>query len=99
MATLYIAEYSFIPRQTGDGVQIAQMPPLAEQTVAIGAGSTSSSAFNANTRYIRVHTDVICSIAFGAAPTATVTNSRLSANSTEYFGVTSGQKIAVITNS
>ena len=98
MATLYIAEFAFIPRQTGDGVQIAQMAPIAEQTVAIGAGSTASSAFNAATRFIRLHTDSICSIAFGASPTATTTNARMAANTTEYFAVTAAQKVAVISN-
>jgi hypothetical protein len=50
---------------------------------------------------VRIHTDAICSISFGTAPTATATNRRLAANQTEYFGVPLGgsYKVAVISNS
>ncbi|HWU70677.1 MAG TPA: hypothetical protein VN017_04915, partial [Pseudoxanthomonas sp.] len=74
---------------------------VAEQTVAIGASSAVSSAFNASTAIVRLHTDAICSVEFGAAPTAAATNMRLAAGQTEYFAVVpgSGFKVAVITNS
>jgi hypothetical protein len=99
MAKLYIAEYSVLKQVEGSGVaQIAQAPPLAEQTVSIGGSSTQSSAFNAGTNYIRIHTDAICSIAVGSNPTATSSTQRVAADQTEYFGVTPAHKIAVITN-
>ncbi len=41
----------------------------AQQTVAIGV-EAKSSAFNAATNLIRVHTDAICSITIGTSPTA-----------------------------
>jgi orotate phosphoribosyltransferase len=47
---------------------------------------------------VRVHTDAICSIAYGANPTATINSFRMNANTTEYFGVNPGDKIAVISN-
>jgi hypothetical protein len=74
-------------------------PPLAEQTVAIGA-EAKSSAFNASTRYVRIHVDAICSILFGTSPTATTSKKRLAANQTEYFAVPPGQsfKVSVISN-
>lgn len=95
MATLYIAESS----EGASGM--ALVPPIAEQTVAIGGSSTPSSAFNAATRFVRLHTDAICSIAFGTSPTATATKMRMAADQTEYFSVPAGQsyKVAVITNS
>jgi hypothetical protein len=98
MATLYIAEFANIARDQGQGVQATPLPPLAEQTVAIGAGSAQSTAFNAATVFIRAHADSICSIAVGANPTATAGNARLAANQTEYFAVRAGDKIAVIQN-
>lgn len=100
MATLYIAEYANQGRDTaGYTVQgVAQEPCNTEQTVAIGAGSVQSNAFQSGTTLIRVHTDAICSIAIGSNPTAAATNKRLAANATEYFGVRPGDKIAVITN-
>lgn len=98
MATLYIAEFeSITPTSEGGSAQVSRAPPIAEQTVAIGA-STQSAAFNRSTRYVRLHSDGICSVAFGANPTATTANMRLAAGATEYFGVTPGQKLAVISN-
>lgn len=102
MATLYITEYTEIGRdrqaasiQSGleDGTRV-------NQTVAIGGSSVASNAFNANTRMVRLHTDAICSIDFGKAPTATTAKSRMAANTTEYFSIPLGAsiKVAVITN-
>ncbi len=98
MATLYIAEFAMLPQGSGGQPQIAPRPALTTQTVAIGGSSTQSAAFSAQTTYIRVHSDAICSTAVGSNPTATATSERMSAESTEYFGVTPGHKIAVITN-
>lgn len=106
MATLYIREYAGIGTGTnasGIGssfleVQAAVEPAVTDQTVSIGGASVQSSAFNAKTGLVRIHTDSICSIAFGANPTATATSARLAANQTEYFSVFPGHKVAVITN-
>jgi len=98
MAVLYIAEYANPPFFQGSYFQAPKDPPLAEQTVAIGAGSVQSNAFNAKTRLIRVHTDAICSISIDSNPTATATKARMAAGQTEYHAVNPGDKIAVITN-
>jgi len=98
MATVYIAEFETMGTAASGVPQIAALPPIAEQTVAITT-ETDSSAFNAKTRFIRVHADAVCSIAVGAAPTASATTMRLAAGQTEYFGVQPGHKISVITNS
>jgi hypothetical protein len=100
MAVLFIAEYENLATNysSGGAMAIAQDPPIAEQTEAITAGSTQSNAFNGGTKFIRVHTDAICSIAVGPDPTASATTRRMAANQTEYFGVKGGWKIAVITN-
>lgn len=99
MATLYIAEFANI---AGIGTQdppIVGLPPIAEQTVAIGATTAASSPFNTATRIIRVTTDSVCSIKVGApTPTAAITNARLAANSVEYFAVPPGYEVAVIAN-
>lgn len=99
MASLYIAEFRDVAFDSfGRGIGVAQGPPLAEQKLTISGSSNPSAAFNSNTKYIRVETDAICSIALGAAPTATTDNMRFAANQTEYFGVHGGLKLAVITN-
>lgn len=94
MAVLYISEYSAI---SIPDAPIASEPSLATQTVAIGT-EADSAAFSANTRYVRVHSDAICSIAFGASPTATTASMRLDAGQTEYFSVIPGHKVSVISN-
>ncbi len=86
MATLYVAEFSGINVVDGKLVDIVTQPPVAEQTVSYTT-TTQSSAFNAATRVVRIHTDSICSIAFGANPTATTSKMRMVAGQTEYFGV------------
>ncbi len=102
MAVLYITEYAGLaPSPPGGTSQVPLEPPVAEQTVAIAAGSAASSAFNAKTRLVRLHTDAICSVEFGTAPTASATTARMAQNQTEYHGVPLGAsfKVAVITNS
>lgn len=93
MAVLYITEYA----STSTPVQ---EPANAIQTVAIAAGSAASAAFQNNTNIVRLQTDVVCSIAFGTAPTASATTTRMAANQTETFKVPLGAayKVAVITN-
>lgn len=96
MAVLYITEFADV--SATQGVTIAKQPVVAEQTVAIGGSSTASSAFNQRTRYVRLTTDAICSVSFGAAPTASATTMRMAAGSVEYFDIAQGSKVAVITN-
>lgn len=96
MATLYVAEFE---RPRNQWVGIANAPPIAEQTITISGSSTAvTNAFNAKTAMVRVETDSICSIAFGASPTATTSNMRMNAGDVEYFSVMPNHKIAVITN-
>jgi len=99
MTTLYIQEYAKLAGDDmGKPVQAGQEPALASQTVAIGGASVQSAAFNARTEFVRVHTDVICSVKFGANPTATTSDARMAADATDHFGVKGGDKVAVISN-
>lgn len=103
MATLYVTEYATIAiLQAGRVTQVPMEPPLAEQAIAITAGSTTTAAFNAKTTLVRVETDAICGVTIGTAPTATVVSGglgsgRFAANQTEYRGIPGpGYKAAVI---
>ena len=100
MADLYISEYKVMAKTTGqkDDIAAAQEPSIATQKVPISGASAQSAAFNDDTRYIEVHTDVICSISFGVNPTATISHKRMAANQTQFFGVVPGHKVAVISN-
>ena len=92
---LHIAEFAEANIANVRTYQLAVVPPLAEQSLAM---SSTSTAFNANTRLVRLCADESCRVAFGTAPTAGATSMKLQAGSTEYFGVpiSSGYKINVI---
>ena len=108
MAFLYITEFTTTGfngpgtqgLQVGLGNQvpadIAVLPPVAQQKIAIGGSSVVSAALNPATRLVRVQTDVVCHVDCGTAPVADITEMRMPADSTEYFGVVPGLKIAVI---
>jgi hypothetical protein len=104
MAKLYITEYHDLPQAFSNASpQLVREPPTVDQTpVAIGVSAVQSAPFQASTRVIRLHTDVICSIAIGppATTTATANNQRLAANQTEYKMVVDGPGyvVSVITN-
>lgn len=99
MATLYITEYDRLAKEDyGPPVPTGMEPSLGDQTVPISGTSAQSATLNEKTRFVMVHTDVVCHIAFADNPTATTSNRRLPADSTIFYGVenTSNFKIAVI---
>jgi hypothetical protein len=100
MGILYITEYAEM--QIGPAGRQGQMPlepPLAEQAITFTT-HVESAAFNAKTRFVRLHTDTNCFVVFGTAPTAvTSTNGRMAANQTEYRAVPLGAafKVSAVT--
>lgn len=103
MTWLYITEFAEMQIGPAGRVgQIALQPPLAEQAIGNAGGNTQSNAFNAKTRFVRLHTDSICAIEFGTNPTAVAAGAtgtaRMAANQTDYYAVPLGQsfKVAVI---
>ena len=97
MATLYIEEFS-AGNAPGVPLPVGRQPAATTQTVSIGGVSAQSAAFGSTTRFVRLHTDAICSYLFGSNPTATTSKPRMAANQTEYFAVEPGAKVAVISN-
>lgn len=98
MANVFITEHPEPAIFQGNMAPVLDMPPLATQVVAIGGGSVQSAAFNAKTRLVDVHAGAICSVEFGANPTATANSRRMAAGESRAFRVQAGHKIAVITN-
>jgi hypothetical protein len=99
MGTLFITEYAGLaPLPPGAVGQIPLEPPLAKQTIEIGAASVASAAFNAATRMVRLHTEAACCVLFGMDPTAAPDDQRVPANQTQFHGVVAGHafKVAVI---
>jgi hypothetical protein len=76
--------------------QVATLPPVAHQKVDFSGGATNAAAFNAQTKYIRIHCDAACSIRVGA--TATTTYMRIPLDGIEYFGVQGGDVLSIIAN-
>lgn len=99
MAKLYISEFNDVNVRQGALTPIVPGVASVEQTpVTITGTSAQSAAFGAESRIVRLHTDVVCSVLFGSSPTATANSRRLAANQTEYFRVNPGDKVAVISN-
>jgi len=100
MANLHITEFSTQARDSAFGsalVPVPQMPPVAEQTLAIGATSAAcTNGFNAATRFIRLTPKADCYIQIAATPVATTSLLPLTSGQAYDFGVTPGHKVAVI---
>lgn len=94
MASLYLTEFS---GAGAERTQVAKTPRVNMQKLTIGS-EVKSTAFKPETSLIRVHVDAICSIAIGDSPTASTSDSRMSADTTEYFAVRPGDKLSVISN-
>lgn len=97
MSNLYITEFSRSGNSnSGQALPIGHLPPVADQRVVFTTSSVQSSAFNADTKFVRVHTDATCHLVFGDDPTALLDSMRMLVGTTEYFSVKPGQKVAVI---
>jgi hypothetical protein len=97
MAKAYITEYAEPMQFEAESLAVGKEPGIAYQQVSFTT-STQSSAFNAKTKFIRVHVDAICSFKISSNPTAVTTESRMAASTTEYFAVNPGDIIAFVTN-
>ena len=98
-ATLYLSEFANGVSQVGTTTpQIYPQPAITDQTVAIGATSSASAAFNAKTHAVLAVCDEGCSVVVGSSPTAAATNFLLFQGTPVEFAVSPGQKIAVIAN-
>ena len=99
MSTLYVTEYPGLGSEpSGPQAQAAVCPPLAEQTVAIGATHAESSAFGRKPTGSMPRRRYLFVFVRGKAPVATTGSGRFIAGQTEYFAVTPGDKLSVIAN-
>ena len=99
MAGIGVSEFSVFGVDPNTGQAVAKVPPITEQVIAAAPGNTA--AFNAATKFVRVHNGTAAgvSVAFGVGVTvATTTNMRLAANQTEYFMTNAGDQMAVVAN-
>lgn len=100
MAKIHIREYEKQAVDAwGNDVAVGEEPALATQSLDITSSVVTSAAFNARTRFIRIHNDSICQIDVGSSPSPSQGGAgRLPADTIEYLGVQVGQshKLAVI---
>lgn len=100
MARLSIREYEHISAVARGIVPVGEEPAVGSQNLTISGASTPSAIFNIRTRFVRVHTDVNCSLDWGTAPVAVAGSCDMVAGQTEYFGIvnSSNMKLAVISS-
>jgi hypothetical protein len=93
MATLWVTEYGEPATPRGVVLPIAKEPRVANQAVTFTT-STQSSAFNAETRYVRIVASVDCHLEFGSSPTATTSTQKLFQGQEAWRAVTPAHKVA-----
>lgn len=102
MTKLYIKEFIGLASVNADGAVLAfsASDSPTDQVVDFTAGVAPSNAFTKGTTWVLLSADSVCSIAFGAAPVATVNNWRLPANVPTAFLVPANgtYKISAISN-
>ena len=97
MSVLYITEFANSGNSnSGALLPVGTLPAVAVQAVSFTTSSVQSAVFNENTKFIRVHTDGNAFILSGENPTSTTGKLKIAANSTEYFAVKPGHRLAVI---
>ena len=88
---------------TGDGTfdRFQCIYPGTSQKRTVSSSSAQSSAVGDNTSIVRLHATTDCFVAFGTNPTAVADTGGvfMKADTSEYFMITPGDKIAVIRSS
>jgi hypothetical protein len=88
MASLRITEYEQLGEVPGGFRVPAGVEPATAKQAVTFTTSVASAAFNNRTNFVRIHTDSICAIEFGTAPTAVAgTGTRMVAGQTEFFAL------------
>lgn len=95
-ATCKISEYAVITQDSnGRAVPVAEEPSLTTQSVTY-TSSTASSAFNAQTRFVRIVCDAKAHFKFSTTgANATAGDPYLATDIAEWFGVPRGQSYLV----
>jgi len=100
MSNLYITEYARCTIDALTDLPCGEEPAITTQKVSFSGTAGTSAAFNAETRFVRIHSDSVASIIFGTSPTATTSHPRIAAGVSEYFGVPAGKsyKVSAVDN-
>lgn len=95
---LYVSEFESPAASAGFPFPVGtEYANTTDQSVIdYSGGSAQSAAFATTTKLVRIHTDSVCCIKFGANPTATTSHRRMAAGQTEYYFVRPGDKVAAV---
>jgi hypothetical protein len=97
MSYLSVVEFQQVGRDYNSSpLPAGKLPGLATQNVSFTGTANESAAFNAETNFIRVVSDVDARVSVGEDPSATQDDVLIAAGQAEYFGVTPGHKISAI---
>lgn len=99
---LNITEYAHIAAISNGLVPVGLEPSVARNEVAISGTAATSDPFNDHTRFVRLEATETCRVRFsavdGTQTDAGVEDTRLFANTAEYFGVRPGMTVSVISS-
>jgi hypothetical protein len=79
-----------------DGLPVVPAALTVQTPITASGTSQQSAAFNVSTNMIAVQSDEAVHVARAANPTATTSNYKITAGSTQFFTVTPGEKVAII---
>ena len=96
MSKINIAQFNEVSATSRGSLLCAETPQVKSEDFTTSGSSAQSTAFDSQTRFIRVISDVNVRISIGGNPTALATDIAIRADSPEYFGVSAGSKIAFI---
>lgn len=95
MPRLSIREYQHISAVARGIVPVGEEPAVASQSLTISGAPAISAAFDVKTKFVRIHTDVNCSLDWGTAPAPVAGSCDMVAGQTEYFGVVNASNLKV----
>lgn len=96
MSTVSVTQFSAIGSVSNGSLMCPQVPFIATEDINTSTTSAQSTAFDSQTRFVRILSDANVRVRFGVNPTATATDMPIRADSPEYFAVTSGLRLAAI---
>ena len=98
MSNMYIAEFAELAVDgNGQIIPVGSAPPIAVQKIAFTGTAGASSAFNNNTKFVRIYLDAAGYVKFGVGVTATTASDiPMAATTPEYFGVIGGQIVSAV---
>jgi hypothetical protein len=92
MAIVDVTEYSNLAMDsTGGAVPAGLEPSTRNQQLSPDDGVVVSQPLRETTRFVRIHTDSVIRVKFGAGDEADETCMRMAAGQTEFFGLRAGQ--------